>query len=91
MSILHPEIYIKCSSLFEKEEYPEAVEKSFKIVRDRLRILTSFETGSEAFGRGRLRIKGAAAQNVDFDFISLIVLFMFFPVIPLASQANSSK
>jgi len=68
LSILHPEIYIKCSSLFEKEEYPEAVEKSFKIVRDRLRILTSFETGSEAFGRGRLRIKGAAAQNVDFDF-----------------------
>jgi hypothetical protein len=28
------------------------VEKSFKVVRDRLRILTTHETGSEAFGKG---------------------------------------
>ena len=46
-------------------EYAEAVEKSFKVVRDRLRSLTSHETGSEAFGKGKLYIKGAAAPHVD--------------------------
>lgn len=68
LSVLHPDIYAKCQSLFAKEEYPEAVEKGFKVVRDRLRNLTSYETGSEAFGKGKLHIKGAAAQNVDQDF-----------------------
>ncbi len=68
LSVLHQDIYSKCHSLFEKEEYPEAVEKGFKVVRDRLRNLTSFETGSEAFGKSKLHIKGAAAQNVDEDF-----------------------
>lgn len=68
LSVLHPEIYAKCQSLFEKNEYAEAVEKGFKVVRDRLRHLTGFETGSEAFGRGKLHIKGASAQNVDEDF-----------------------
>ncbi|HEB13915.1 MAG TPA: hypothetical protein ENI09_00685, partial [candidate division WWE3 bacterium] len=29
---------------------------------------TSHETGSEAFGKDKLHIKGAAAQNVDRDF-----------------------
>lgn len=68
LSVLHPEIYIKCRSLFEKAEYSEAVEKGFKVVRDRLRKLTNYETGSEAFGKGKLHIKGAAAENVDYDF-----------------------
>ena len=68
LSALHPEIYNKCKSLFEKMEYPEAVEKGFKVVRDRLRDLTGFETGSKAFGNTKLHIKGAVAQNVDHDF-----------------------
>jgi len=68
LSLLHPDIFSKCQSLFQKAEYPEAVEKSFKVVRDRLRDLTSYETGSEAFGKGKLHIKGATAPNVDDDF-----------------------
>jgi uncharacterized protein (TIGR02391 family) len=48
--------------------YAEAVEKSFKVVRDRLRTLTTHETGSEAFGKGKLRVNGAAAPHVDQDF-----------------------
>jgi Protein of unknown function (Hypoth_ymh) len=48
---LHPEIYKKCDDLFEKAAYAEAVEKGFKVVRDRLRKLTGYETGSDAFGR----------------------------------------
>ena len=65
---LHPKIYEKCRSLYEKGEYPEAVEKGFKVVRDRLRELTGYETGSEAFGKTKLHIRGAAATNVDEDF-----------------------
>src|SRR5579872_4661120 len=65
---LYPEIISKCASLYDSKAYPEAVEKSFKIVRDRLRTLTSHETGSEAFGKGHLHIKGSAALNVDDDF-----------------------
>ncbi len=68
LSLLHQDIFSKCQRLFESGEYAEAVEKSFKVVRDRLRSLTSFETGSEAFGKGKLHIKGAAASNVDDDF-----------------------
>lgn len=68
LSLLHPDIFSKCQSLFQKAEYPEAVEKSFKVVRDRLRDLTGHETGSEAFGKGNLHIKGATATNVDADF-----------------------
>ena len=65
---LHPEIYSKCRKLYESGDYAEAVEKSFKIVRDRLRVLTGYETGSEAFGKGGLYIDGAAASHVDDDF-----------------------
>lgn len=68
LSSLHPDIYTKCHELYEKKAYPEAAEKGFKIVRDRLRKLTGYETGSEAFGKGNLHIKGAAATNVDDDF-----------------------
>lgn len=65
---LHKEILTKCSKLYNDGFYAEAVEKSFKVVRDRLRDLTGYEKGSEAFGKGKLHIKGAAASNVDFDF-----------------------
>jgi uncharacterized protein (TIGR02391 family) len=65
---LHPAIYSKCRKLYEDGAYAEAVEKSFKVVRDRLRALTTYETGSEAFGRGKLYINGAAASHVDDDF-----------------------
>jgi uncharacterized protein (TIGR02391 family) len=65
---LHPEIYAKCRNLYEGGDYAEAVEKSFKLVRDRLRALTGYETGSEAFGKGHLYIDGAAATHVDEDF-----------------------
>jgi len=68
LSTLHPEIYSKCHGLFEKKEYPEAVEKGFKVVRQRLRNLTGHETGAEAFGKGKLHIKGAAETWVDSDF-----------------------
>jgi Protein of unknown function (Hypoth_ymh) len=51
---LHTEIYAKCRNLYQGGDYAEAVEKSFKLVRDKLRALTGYETGSEAFGRGHL-------------------------------------
>ena len=51
---LHPLIYDNCRALFAKGAYAEAAEKGFKVVRDRLRKLTGFETGSEAFGKGGL-------------------------------------
>jgi len=65
---LHPEIFSRCRGLFASGDYAEAVEKGFKVVRDRLRSLTGYETGSEAFGKGKLYIKGAAAEHVDNDF-----------------------
>ena len=54
--------------MFETGHYAEAVERSYKIVRDRLRVLTGYETGAEAFGKGKLRIGGAAAPHVADDF-----------------------
>ena len=68
LSRLHPEISSKCQNLCDANQFAEAVEKGFKTVRDKLRELTSFEKGSEAFGKGKLHIKGAAASNVDSDF-----------------------
>lgn len=65
---LHPEIFEKCHKLFDDGALPESVEKGFKVVRDRLRALTGHETGSEAFGKGKLHIKGATAAHVDEDF-----------------------
>ena len=67
-NLLYPEIEGKCHRLFTEGHYAEAVEKSFKVVKDRLRELTGFESGSDAFGKGKLHIKGAAASNVDGDF-----------------------
>lgn len=68
LEALHKQIQDKCSSLYLGRHYPEAVEKSFKVVRDRLRDLTTYETGSEAFGKGGLFIHGASAKNVEHDF-----------------------
>jgi uncharacterized protein (TIGR02391 family) len=65
---LHPEIYSRCRTLYAGGDYAEAVEKGFKVVRDRLRSLTTYETGSEAFGKGNLYVEGAAAPHVDDDF-----------------------
>ena len=65
---LHPEIASGCRQLFDSGSYVEAVEKSFKIVRDRLRQLTGYETGSDAFGKGHLRVEGASADWVADDF-----------------------
>jgi uncharacterized protein (TIGR02391 family) len=65
---LHPQILSGCRKLYESGDYAEAVEKSFKIVRDRLRDLTGHETGSEAFGKAKLHIDGSAAPHVDADF-----------------------
>jgi uncharacterized protein (TIGR02391 family) len=68
MKSLHQEIYARCRTLYADGSYAEAVEKGFKVVRDRLRALTNYETGSEAFGKGKLYVSGAAASHVDGDF-----------------------
>jgi uncharacterized protein (TIGR02391 family) len=71
LSGLHPEVIKHCSSLYKSAHYAEAAEKSFKVVRARLRKLTGHETGSEAFGKGNLYIKGSAEPStpvVDKDF-----------------------
>lgn len=68
LSLLHPVIFEKCRELFKSGTYAECVEKGFKVVRDKLRRLTGYETGSNAFGNVPLHIKGAAAENVDEDF-----------------------
>lgn len=65
---LHPAIRDNCMPLFDDGHYAEAVERSYKVVRDNLRRLTGHETGSEAFGKGKLRIAGAAAPHVADDF-----------------------
>jgi uncharacterized protein (TIGR02391 family) len=65
---LHPAIKAKCSDLYTSGHYAEAVEKGFKVVRDRLRSLTGYEKGADAFGKGGLHIGGAAAPNVEGDF-----------------------
>jgi uncharacterized protein (TIGR02391 family) len=68
LSTLHSEILSKCQKLYEDGSYAEAAERGFKVVRDRLRQLTGHEKGADAFGKGKLHIKGAAAQHVDADF-----------------------
>jgi uncharacterized protein (TIGR02391 family) len=68
MDSLHPEILSRCRGLFDRGDYGEAVEKGFKVVRDRLRSLTGYETGSDAFGKSKLYVGGAAAPHVEDDF-----------------------
>ncbi len=65
---LHPQIAERCEKLFFDEHFSEAVEASFKVVKDKLRELTGYERGSDAFGKGQLHISGSSAQNVDKDF-----------------------
>jgi Protein of unknown function (Hypoth_ymh) len=67
-ALLHEGIIANCEKLFWSGHYAQAVELSFKVVRDRLRQLTGYERGSEAFGRGNLHVKGAIARHVDRDF-----------------------
>ena len=66
--LLHKDVIAKCEKLFWSGHYAQAVECSFKVVRDRLRQLTGHETGSEAFGKGKLHVRGAIALHVDVDF-----------------------
>jgi uncharacterized protein (TIGR02391 family) len=68
LNSLHPEVLAKCGPLFRDQSFPEAVEKGFKVVRDRIRKLTGFEKGADAFGRGRLHVRGATAKHVESDF-----------------------
>jgi uncharacterized protein (TIGR02391 family) len=65
---VHPKIEKDCDALLQEETLDEAVAKSFRIVRDRLRDISGYETASDAFGKGGLYIKGAAAKHVDEDF-----------------------
>lgn len=65
---LNNEISKKAKKLYKDGHYDQAVEAGFKVVRDRLRTLTSFETGSEAFGKGKLSIDGCSAINTERDF-----------------------
>ena len=65
---LHPEVQKACAQLYDDGHLAEAVEKSFKVVRARLRTLTGHDTGSEAFGKGKLRVKGAIDPYVEHDF-----------------------
>ncbi|WP_219320372.1 TIGR02391 family protein [Methylovirgula sp. HY1] len=67
-ALLHSAIIASCEGLLQSKHYAQAVELSFKVVRDRLRELTGHEKGSDAFGKGRLYIKGAIAPHVDRDF-----------------------
>ncbi len=67
-ALLHKAIIASCEKLFLSRHYAQAVELGFKVVRDRLRQLTGHETGSEAFGKGKLHVKGAIASHVDRDF-----------------------
>lgn len=68
MHDLHPAVQEACVKLYEAGHLAEAVEKSFRVVRGRLRELTTHETGAEAFGKGKLRVDGAIASWVEDDF-----------------------
>jgi hypothetical protein len=43
--------------------YAEAAEMSFRVVRDRLRFLTGYERGADAFSKRELHVKGAIAHT----------------------------
>lgn len=69
-SVLHPRVIERCENLFSDGHYSESVVAGFKVVRDRLRQLSGYERGQDAFGKGKIHIAGAAADNVDKDFNS---------------------
>jgi hypothetical protein len=56
-ALLHKAIIEKCEGQFMSGHYADAVEKTSKVVCDRLCTLTTYEKGSEAFGKGKLHIK----------------------------------
>lgn len=62
---LHPEIIKGCSELFLAGHYPEAAVNGNKTVKERLRGLTGFESGSEAIGKGGLYFPTSVAEHVD--------------------------
>lgn len=68
LQALHTKIQAKCSGLYSGGHYSDAVDKGFRVVRDRLRELTKFEKGQDAFSRGNLYIKGGTNEYVDEDF-----------------------
>lgn len=68
ISHLDPKLIAKVGKLYEDKHYTEAAGVGFRVVKDRLREITSYENGFPAFVDGRLYIKGAAADNVDEDF-----------------------
>ncbi len=70
-ALLHKAIIAKCEKLFWSGHYAEAVERSFRVVRDRLRQLTGYEKGSEAFGKGKLHVKGAVAPSLIPSFFAV--------------------
>jgi uncharacterized protein (TIGR02391 family) len=67
-ALLHSAIIARCEKLFGSGHYAEAVELSFRVVRDRLRQLTGYEKGSDAFGKTKLHVNGAIASHVNRDF-----------------------
>ena len=90
LQLLNPVIYENCHTLFESGHYPAAVEKGFKIARERLRELTGYETGSEAFGKGKLHIRGAAADHVDGEF-NEAVKFLCMAIDRFRNEASHSS
>lgn len=67
-ALLHKAVWDRCETLFSTGHYAEAAEMSFRVVRDRLRTLTTYEKGADAFGKGKLHVRGAIATHVDTDF-----------------------
>jgi hypothetical protein len=63
MYSIHPIIKEKCYELYNNKTYAEAVEKSFKVVKDRLRSLTGYESGADAFGKGKLYMRRGRTER----------------------------
>lgn len=68
--LLHAQVWSKCETLFITGHYGQAVEMSFRVVRDRLRELTKYEKGQDAFGigKGDLYVHGAVTEHAEEDF-----------------------
>lgn len=64
----HTEIVEHCKPRFDVGHYDDAVLAGTKLVRDRLRDLTGFETAAEAFGRGGLIVAGSANSHTENNF-----------------------
>lgn len=64
----HPSIVQNCKPKFVAGHYDDAVLTGILVVRDRLRLLTGYETAAEAFGRGGLVIAGSANAHTENNF-----------------------